>query len=300
MTGTRPAPRPQRPSLTSGDPDTVARLEEERDLLLESLRDLEREREAGEIDDADYLTLHEDYTARAAAVLRSIAAGEAASRRSSALVRGGGERPSRRGPPAAHPGSAGSGQVGGRPPWSRKQTLVTAGLIVLGVVLASATVAGVAGSRSPGSPLTGTVGLEGEGRLEEALALERDGRAADALKAYDAILRTEPDNVAALSYRGWLLKRAGLPDEAMASLDRAVAVDPSFPDAHFFRGMVLYQDRDDPAAAVPEFRLFMANRPPPEMVPMVQGVLDRALADAAERTAAAGATTTTSVPASGP
>ena len=176
------------------------------------------------------------------------------------------------------------------------------------MVLASVTLANVAGSRSQGGSATGTVATDSVavsagGRLEEALGLERDGKATDALKLYDAILRDEPQNVAALSYRGWLLKRAGLVDEAMASLDRAIAADPSYPDAHFFRAMVLYQDRDDPAAAVPELRFFLANRPPPEMVPMVEGVLDRAMADAAARAGSGGGqpvTTTVPVPSQAP
>ncbi|MDQ4068986.1 MAG: hypothetical protein M3203_05880, partial [Actinomycetota bacterium] len=47
-------------------------LEEERDFLLASLRDLEREREAGELSERDYQALHDDYTARAAQVLRAL------------------------------------------------------------------------------------------------------------------------------------------------------------------------------------------------------------------------------------
>ncbi|HVF14391.1 MAG TPA: hypothetical protein VM942_07310, partial [Acidimicrobiales bacterium] len=50
-------------------------LEEQRDVLLKSLRDLEEERDAGEIGEDDYGALKDDYTARAAAVLRAIAAG---------------------------------------------------------------------------------------------------------------------------------------------------------------------------------------------------------------------------------
>ena len=47
-------------------------LEAERDFLLRSLDDLEAEREAGNIDDGTYQTLHDDYTARAAAAIRSL------------------------------------------------------------------------------------------------------------------------------------------------------------------------------------------------------------------------------------
>jgi Tfp pilus assembly protein PilF len=66
----------------------------------------------------------------------------------------------------------------------------------------------------------------------------------------------------------------------MTALDQAVTIDPSYPDAHFFRGIVLYQDRSDPAGAVTEFRLFLSNNPPQEMVPQVEDVLKRAMADA--------------------
>src|SRR4051812_6489688 len=57
--------------------DALADLEEERAFLLRSLRDLEREHQAGDIDEADYRTLKDDYTARAAAVLHAIDEGRA-------------------------------------------------------------------------------------------------------------------------------------------------------------------------------------------------------------------------------
>ncbi|MEO7837244.1 MAG: hypothetical protein ABIS21_06340, partial [Acidimicrobiales bacterium] len=52
----------------------MVELEEERDFLLRSLQDLEREQEAGDLDEADYRSLRDSYTARAAAVLRAIEA----------------------------------------------------------------------------------------------------------------------------------------------------------------------------------------------------------------------------------
>ena len=51
-----------------------AALVEERDFLLRSLRDLEAEHGVGDIGDVDYQNLRDDYTARAAAVLRTLAA----------------------------------------------------------------------------------------------------------------------------------------------------------------------------------------------------------------------------------
>ncbi len=53
------------------NPDRLAALEEERRFLLRSLADLEREREAGDVDDVDYRELRDGYTVRAAATLRA-------------------------------------------------------------------------------------------------------------------------------------------------------------------------------------------------------------------------------------
>ena len=57
---------------TAMNPDRIAELEEERRFLLRSLADLEREFEAGDVDEVDYRELKDGYTARAAATLRSI------------------------------------------------------------------------------------------------------------------------------------------------------------------------------------------------------------------------------------
>ena len=51
-------------------------LEAEREFLVRSLEDLEAERDEGGIDQATFATLHSDYTARTAAVLRAIASGD--------------------------------------------------------------------------------------------------------------------------------------------------------------------------------------------------------------------------------
>lgn len=232
-------------------------LEEERDFLLGSLQDLERERQAGELSERDYQALHADYTARAAVVLRAL------------------ERPSR-------PRPARGGSDAPAPVRTRRPLVITLGVVLIVAAMAGGAVATFSGQRDPGAPMTGSLPETPQGRMQQALQLESEGQAAEALKIYDQLIRDNPRDVAALSYKGWLLKRAGLPDRAMESLDAAIAVDPRFPDAHFFRGMVLYQDRKDPAAAVTEFRLFMSNNPPQEMVPLVEDVLRRAMADAGQ------------------
>jgi len=272
--------------------EELAGLEEQRDVLLSSLRDLEKERAAGEIGDADYAVLKDDYTARAAAVLRAIEAGRVAARRPSGAGR------ARAGP--ARSGAAASGRTrtvrpaaGAAPgdshrPTRRQRSLaITLGVMFAVVALAGGSVVYFAGGRDPGAPVTGSLPEGSSDRVAEALSLETQGKAVDALKLYDEVIRDDPGNVEALAYKGWLLKRAGLADKALESLDRAVAVDPSYPDAHFFRGMVLYQDKDDPAGAVAEFNAFLANDPPPDFVAAVQEVLG--LAEQAVVAKAAGA-----------
>lgn len=238
-----------------------AELEDERRFLLDSLRDLEREREAGDIDEDDYETLRDDYTARAAEVIRALEADDA--------------RPSR-GPTRRRPPTAGKRQVSRR---------IVAGLLLLGMLaVAGGSVFVLAPDRQPGEPLTGSLPETAADRLALAHQLEAQGEAVEAIKLYDAVLREDPGNVEALTYRGWLLKLAGLTDRAQTSLDKAVSVDPGYPDARFFRGMLLYQDRKDAAAAIPEFEAYLSSNPPADTVGPVQDVLDRARADLAAAT----------------
>jgi tetratricopeptide (TPR) repeat protein len=238
-----------------------ASLEEERRFLLDSLRDLEREHDKGEIADGDYESLKEDYTARAAEVLRAIKANETS---------------------AADPID---GDEGGeleaeeaateRPGHKRSRKLVAWTVIAGMVVLAGASVFALAGSRAPGTPATGSANTPAE-RLSLAHQYENQGKAVDALKQYDAVLKQDPSNVEALTYRGWLLRLAGLVDQGQASIEKAVSLDPAFPDAHFFRGMILFQDRNDPAGAIPEFETYLASNPSPDTAQAVQGVLAQA------------------------
>src|SRR5579872_5112940 len=100
-------------------------LAEERDFLLRSLRDLDDERGAGDVDEGDYEVLKEGYTARAAAVLR-----ELESRRNGDGGGDGGDDTDRDGgAPAA--GAEPAPQAGprdtARRPWWARGRLVAAG-----------------------------------------------------------------------------------------------------------------------------------------------------------------------------
>ena len=56
----------------SNSSELLAELQEQRDFLLNSLRDLEREHKFGDIDDQDYESLRKEYVSRAAAVIKQI------------------------------------------------------------------------------------------------------------------------------------------------------------------------------------------------------------------------------------
>lgn len=255
-------------------------LEEERQFLLDSLRDLERERDEGDIAEEDYQALRDDYTARAADVLRALEAYDAPA------------RPADDAPPAARAAARprrSRPAAESRHPRSRR---TLAGALILGFLLVAGTsVFVMSGDRSADAPATGSLPDTPENNLRLAHELDAQGEGVEALKLYDKVLATDPGNVEALTYRGWLLKRAGLADDAQVSIERAIALDPTYPDAHFFRGMILYQDRRDPAAAIPEFEAYLASNPPAGTVDAVRGVLERARQDLAA--------TTTTVPPSG-
>jgi tetratricopeptide (TPR) repeat protein len=101
------------PGTTPGtEPDSDAdleTLEQEREFLLRSLADLDAEYEAGDIDDDDYRTLTDDYTVRAATVLRAIEATKATRSTKKRGPSSGPARPARSRPRTTAPATAATG-----------------------------------------------------------------------------------------------------------------------------------------------------------------------------------------------
>jgi hypothetical protein len=129
---------------TTVDPDR-SRLEAERDFLLRSLDDLEAEHDAGGIDDASYQRLHDDYTARAAAAIRSL--------------RDGGDT---RDVTATRDDADTTG--------SRRRIVMIAAVVVF-ALLAGAALASALGARLPGQTSSGNTG--GKTTSSRALTLQR-------------------------------------------------------------------------------------------------------------------------------
>ena len=260
------------------DPDALASLESERDFLLRSIADLETERDAGNLDDERYRALKDDYTARAAAVLRSIEDGRDAS------------------PPP--------------PPVPRKRKLLTGGAIAAFVVVAALALAAASGKRHEGQTATGNAQSSGaqsadarRAALEQAVKDHPDDATAhlvygrylievqdwpEAVKQYLSAAKLDPKNPEANAYAGWMLfqvaqspnadakTRADLTDGALGRLDAAVAAADSYPDAYFFRGMVHFRGKNDAKAAVPDFERYLALVPNGPLHDQVAQVLDQA------------------------
>ena len=245
------------------DPAAVA-LRAERDFLLRSLTDLEAERAAGELTEERYRELHDRYTVQAATVLRALDRLEDA-------------------PTPAAPRRRG------------RRTVVAAVVVAAVAAGGGALLLDAADERQPGQTITGNAQsvpreLEAlaraarqrpddpDAQLAYASALMGEDRLADALKAFDTAARLDPTNPAPHAYGGWIVFLAGLTDDAMTRLDAAVAADPDFPDARFFRGMVLLRGRQDEAAALVELREYLRLAPNGPERQQVQDLVDELVA----------------------
>ena len=250
-------------------------LANERDFLLRSLSDLDDERDAGNIDEEQYAILHGDYTARCAAVLRSISESESGSRR---ITRSQGDS---------------TQDSSGR----RRSIIVWAGVVAFALVTA-VSLSFAMGARLPGQFVTGPApsGSAGGASLAalEAAVTKSPGdieahrslvraylsqqRYADGLKEFDAVIKLAPDDTEAHAYGGWILRLAGLPDDGLVRIERALAIDSSYPDAHFFKGIIYLRDKSNPTVAIPEFQLYLVAVPDGGQSAAVRQLLAQAVA----------------------
>jgi len=232
-------------------------LEAEREFLLRSLDDLDDERAAGNIDDGTYAVLHEDYTARAAAVIRAL---------------DGSARATGPGAPAT--------DTGARSP-TRLRALTVVGIVVfcgLGAVLLAKAI----GPRNPGGTMTGNDAVGSrtavtadpnsyEGRIGAARAALQQQQYAAAVEQFSAASSLDPSQPEPFAYRGWAIALASraadaetrptLLKGAKADFDQALAVDPEYFDAYFFKGITLARFEGDPQAALAPLQQFLTRAP---------------------------------------
>jgi hypothetical protein len=231
----------------SVDPDRLAELEEERRFLLRSLSDLEREHEAGDVDNEDYVALKDGYTARAANVLRAIDDGR------SAL-------------PVAKPRN-------------RTKLMAFAVGVILVALVAGWLVARSSGQRLPGDTITGGTSpnqvatLLSEGRV--LMGSDAPNAISDASQRFLAVLDIEPNNVEALTYSGWLVALASQQQDSAtgatnlqagkAFLEKAIAIDPTYADAHCLLAVVAGSFENDITTAKTRIDECLAADPPADL-----------------------------------
>ncbi|NBQ03902.1 MAG: hypothetical protein EBU22_01210 [Actinobacteria bacterium] len=242
----------------SSTSDHLAQLNEQRDFLLNSLRDLESELNHGDIDDQDFESLRKDYVSRAAAVIKQIENLNSESQ------------------------SANTNLVPEKRNLTR--TLVTVSLVVLVAVAAGWFVAQQSGQRLAGDSLAGSIEDSTATILSRARATNFvDPKAA--IELYTQVLEVDPDNVEALTYRAWLLvlisRSAG--DEvrqlafasASSDLERAIGLDPNYADAHCFLGIARFRLGNDAMGAKEQLSICAEKNPPAE----VKGFVDSIVAE---------------------
>lgn len=238
-------------------------LEEERDFLLQSIRDLEREHDVGDVDEADYRTLLDGYTARAASIVRALDRADGAASADAATDTA---TPSARGRAAR---------------WAIGVLAVGALAIGIGVALASAW-----GEREVGQEITGrTPGDDVRTVLVAAREAMRGGAFGQANQLFASAIDLERargvDNPEAIAYFGWTLALLSVdePDAVVATsrldaarlaLGQAIAADPDYPDPYCFLAIVEFQFRDDADAALPNIERCVELDPPSE----VKGLVD--------------------------
>ena len=236
--------------------DRLAELEEERRYLLRSLKDLEREREAGDVDDDDYHTLRDGYTVRAASVLRQIEEGHRAL------------APKR------------------RRDWKRTVAVVVAAVACsagIGFALASAF-----GERGATDEITGLNPADSvRTQLAGARAALTRGEFDRANELFLEVDRAElergNESAEARAYLGWtyaLLTRQSSStidsdderlDVALLALNQAIEMEPTYADPYCFAAIIEFNFRDDAEAALPYVEQCQANNPPADIAGLVEG-----------------------------
>lgn len=200
------------------DPDELAGLEEQRDFLLRSLADLEREHDAGDLTDEDFAELRDDYTARAADVLRAIDEQRSAFDDAKAPRN-----------------------------WAR--TLVVGGAVAAFALVAGLLAANAMGARKPGESASGGISVQASAsqranECSQDLTTDPVG----SLDCLEKILEEDPTNAVALTWSAWQYSlvadqvegadRVRLQALAAVRLEEAVASDPNYSYARAFRTVV--------------------------------------------------------------
>jgi len=86
-------------------------------------------------------------------------------------------------------------------------------------------------------------------------------RVEEALEEYAVALELDPDDAEAHAHIGLILYASHQPEEALASVDRALETAPGYPEALFIRGAILLRGLDRPEEAIEAFEAYLTAAP---------------------------------------
>ena len=142
-------------------------------------------------------------------------------------------------------------------------------------------VANSAGQRLPGQSASGGIEDSTASMLSQARQLNFSDPQ-QSIELYTKVLKLSPDNVEALTYRAWLVAlvaRDATDDvkvvavaTALEGLQRATEIDPQYPDAHCFMGIVKFRFAGDAQGAKEALDLCEASNPPAEVAGFVDSI----------------------------
>jgi len=232
----------------------IESLVDQRKFLLQSLRDLDAEFKAGDLDLDDYNSLRSDYVARTAQVIKELESPEPISLNS----------------------------VNTKSTKKARQTVITLLLVLIVATGAGWLVAKQSGQRLSGQSLSGGIEDSTASILSRARATNFvDPQAA--IELYSQVLGLDPDNVEALTYRAWLLaliaRAAGSEIKQLAflsassDLERAIKIDANYPDAHCFLGIIRFRLAGDAIGSREQLTICESQNPPAEVKSFVDSII---------------------------
>jgi hypothetical protein len=236
-------------------------LTDEREFLLRSLEDAEREHDAGDLSDDDHRAL----LGRDQARLREVEAALDGLGPDHDVVP---DQPRHE----VRPASAGSSTPMAR--WRIVGIIASCALIVIGVVIlvVHATTTRLPGQASSGSVTQSQAQLI-EQQLGEAQTLRDQNQSLAALVLYNAVLSEDPTDPDALANAGWLQWKSGFAAHSAKvirtgrrEVEQAVRLAPTNYEARLYFGVILINQDSDAVGAHKQFAAFLADDPPAALV----------------------------------
>jgi tetratricopeptide (TPR) repeat protein len=267
-------------------PNEIDEIKSRLEAAYAGIRELDEDLAAGRLSAGDHADLKRRSERQAAGLLKQLRQAE--------------QGEERRPPPAGRPGPA----LGARLKSPVGLTIAGVLLVVVGVALgvllgrstsderAAAMAPNPAAGRAAGPVSTELDALRKEVETDDAptrkllgfahLALD-EGQLPAAIWAYKRVLAREPKNVEAITHVGIILYQGQHVEQALAKIDDALRIDPSYAHAHWDRAQILFTGKKDYAAAQRALEGFLALVPVGEDADRARAMLGEARRQAGAR-----------------